>query len=267
MEKHLISIIITTFNRLELLKDAIVSVQGQNFNDYELIVVNDGSTDGTKEYLDSRQDIKSIYIEENKGSTNALNVGLREAKGEYICILDDDDIWTDSNKLKKQFEFLEANQDYVVVGTNAEVAILDEVYQEVKRVITKYPLDDKEIRENFLLNDGIAHSSAMYRRKAVMSFGGYDKSLERSKDWDLFLKLGLIGKLANLPDNTVFLYEKRQIDSKLKDSKFKLKIIWRHKKEYPHFFRATIIEFIRFCAFLILKKSRITKLMLNINPE
>lgn len=251
-----ISVIITTYNRLESLKRALSSVYNQNFEKLEIIIVNDGSTDGTKEYLDdlrkgmqSKEDFIIIH-QPNKGSVYALNEGLRHTRGKYICILDDDDKWTDPLKLQKEYDYLEANPDVVVVGTNAKVNLIKNGFVE-RVVITNLLLADKEIREKMIITNMVAHSSAMYRASEAKQVGGYDISFPRGKDWDLFLKLGKLGKFANIPDVCVEIDEKRDVRIKFPDSKAKLRVMWKHR-DYPHFLHSFFIECFRFIVFLIL---------------
>ena len=248
-----VSVIITTYNRPELLRKAIQSVLDQDFKDFELIVVDDGSDAETEKAVKNFNDSRIIFIRNSKnlGGTKSLNIGLDKSKGKYICPLDDDDEWIDSQKLSKQFNFLENRPDYVAVGTNAEVKLLGENSKLIKILKTNIPLSDEEIRNKLIFTNQVPHVSSMYRRDKAFKVGSYDESLERGKDWDLFLKLGKVGKLANIPDVSVRFDEKRKVKLKYKDSKAKLRIIWKHK-DYPHFLRAFVIELIRMCAFRVL---------------
>ncbi|HXF44202.1 MAG TPA: glycosyltransferase family 2 protein [Candidatus Paceibacterota bacterium] len=248
-----VSVIITTYNRPETLKRAVESVLSQDFKDFELIVVDDGSTKETKKAVMEFSDPRVVYIRnpKNIGGTKSLNIGLKFSKGKYICPLDDDDEWIDHQKLSKQLSFLESHSDYMAVGTNAEVNLLGENGEIIKILKTNVPLSDKEIRNRLIFTNMVAHVSSMYRRDKALSVGGYDESLERGKDWDLFLKLGKIGKLANIPDVCVRFDEKRQVKLKYMDSKAKIRIIWRHRN-YPNFLSSFALEFIRMCIFRFL---------------
>lgn len=111
-----VSIIIPTYNRPKLLKKSIQSVLNQTFQNFEIIVINDGSTKDIKniEILDNR--IKLIKTE-HKGAGHARNIGLRESRGEYIAFLDDDDIFL-KNKLEYQIDIMEKNKNYVISHTS-----------------------------------------------------------------------------------------------------------------------------------------------------
>ncbi len=87
------SVIIPTFNRVELLKRALDSVFGQRFKEFEMIVVDDGSTDGTREYLEDLGAAVKFWTQPNSGPSGARNTGVRQARGEYLAFLDSDDLW------------------------------------------------------------------------------------------------------------------------------------------------------------------------------
>ncbi len=241
-----VSVIITTYNRPEELRRAVQSVLRQDFKNFELIIVDDGSNKKGDLPKDAR--IRYFRNEKNMGGTYSLNRGLKEARGEFICPLDDDDEWIDTQKLSKQLRFFENNPDYVAVGTNAEVRLLDNNGELIKTLKTNLPLSDEEIRNQLIFTNMVAHVSSMYRKEKALEVGGYDKRLERGKDWDLFLKLGRVGKLANIPDVAVRFDEKRKIGLKYKDSKAKLRVIWKHR-DYPHFLQSFIVELVRMGVF------------------
>ncbi len=240
-----VSVVITTYNRNQYLGEAIASVLNQDFANFELIIVNDNpsdlKTDGVVHaYTDNR--IRYIKNEKNLGGTKSLNVGLQNAKGEFIAILDDDDMWASPQKLSAQVRFLDEHPDAVAVGTNMIVMSLDG--REIGR--RQYITSDREIKKNFFWANSIAHSSVLYRKGAALSVGGYDESLPRGKDYDLWLKLGIVGKLAVLPE--YFLkYRKDSFDDKnlvkkrLTDMRATSVVMWRHRKEYPHFWTPYIL--------------------------
>ena len=117
-----VSIIMPTYNRIRMLEKAIQSVFDQSFKNWELIIIDDASTDETEarmKELDCREEaVRYMRIPkiENKGISEYLNIGLRNARGKYIARIDDDDFWCHKDKLKLQVEFMEKNPEYVVVG-------------------------------------------------------------------------------------------------------------------------------------------------------
>jgi len=112
----LVSVIIATYNRAHLIPQSIESVLSQTFKDYEIIVVDDGSSDNTKELLKNRYGESIIYIgkEKNEGLSAARNIGVKAAKGKYLAILDDEDIWL-PEKLEMQIRLMQKNPSLGVV--------------------------------------------------------------------------------------------------------------------------------------------------------
>jgi glycosyltransferase involved in cell wall biosynthesis len=197
----LVSVILPTYNGSPWIQRAIESVTSQSYRDLELLVVDDGSTDNTAVIVanmaqnDSR--IRYIKNDVNSGIQKTLNHGLKEAKGEYIARIDDDDYWVDTDKLQKQVDFLNNNPDHVLVGTG--VIIVNEKGDELFRYLV--PTTNESIQKRLLGKNCFVHSSVMFKNSAVMQFGGYSEGVEEKhfEDYDLWLKLGTIGKLANLP--------------------------------------------------------------------
>ena len=183
-----ISIIITTYDRPQYLRGAIDSVLCQSFKDFELIIVNDDPRMGEADkIIDSYKDSRIVYVKNKKNLAGAksLNTGLRLAKGAYIAILDDDDVWNYSKKIEEQVRFLEYNPEYVLVGTNVIVVNYNNG-KEITR--TCFATADNELRRNIFSSNPFAHSSVMYRKDKALLVGGYDESLERGKDYDLWLR-------------------------------------------------------------------------------
>jgi teichuronic acid biosynthesis glycosyltransferase TuaG len=108
--KPIVSIVVPVYNAMKYIKETIESVEGQTFEDWEILLVDDGSNDGTREYLKSIEckNIRVFFQKENAGAAKARNKGIVEAEGKYIAFLDADDLW-DSNKLEKQICFMEKN--------------------------------------------------------------------------------------------------------------------------------------------------------------
>ena len=107
---HFFSVVIPTYNCAEYLKRALSSVFSQTYQDFEIIVVDDGSTDDTSKVMQSFPGVKYIFTKENHGVSRARNEGLTHAKGRYICFLDSDDLW-DEKKLQVQLQWMEENID------------------------------------------------------------------------------------------------------------------------------------------------------------
>ncbi len=204
MEKPLVSVILPTYNRGEYIRKAIESVFNQSYKNIELIIVNDGSTDNTSQILSEAKErdprVVILTNETNLGLVKSLNKGVENARAEYIARIDDDDVWSDFDKLEKQVRFLESSPDYVLVGGG--VIVIDKEDKEVARYLL--PKKDEEIRNYILLNNSFAHPTVMFRKQAWQKAGGYDERLNFSEDWDLWLRFGRLGKFHNFQEYFVY---------------------------------------------------------------
>jgi glycosyltransferase involved in cell wall biosynthesis len=241
-----ISIILPTYNRAKLLPRAIKSVLGQSYTNWELIIIDDASTDETPEITkkwatkDERVTVIRNTINQYPDLPKNLNSGITIAKGKYIARLDDDDYWIDSQKLEKQFNFLEKNPEYVVVGTG--MIVINEKGEELYRYLKNQ--EDGDIRKKALFANPFSHTTVLFRVDAARRVGGYS-NWDFAEDWDLWLKLGREGKLYNLPEystaylsagqNNSYKYQRRQAQTILK-------FITAHRKEYPYFYFAFLLN-------------------------
>lgn len=253
-----ISIILPTYNGSRFIEGAVGSVLVQSFTDFELLIIDDGSTDSTAEIVQRlvREDQRIIYIknEVNLGIQKSLNRGVRESKGVYIARIDDDDEWIDEDKIKKQVEFLDINYDYVLIGTG--VIVVDEIGNELFKYLL--PETDEQIRNKILSKNCFVHSSVLFRKDAALKFGGYDesKNTRHIEDYDLWLKLGMMGKFANLGEYSVLFMERENTLSarnRIVQAKKVLFEIKKFKKEYPNFIKGYFLGMIRLFFFYIIK--------------
>ncbi len=254
-----ISVAVITYNRASYICAALASVVCQTNSDWELIIIDDASTDSTKLEIDNcakgDQRIKYIKNYKNLGISESRNKALQIASGKYIAILDSDDIWADEEKLQKQYDFLEKNEEYVLVGGG--VIEINATGQEVNRY--KNPTTDVSIRKGILLRNPFINSSVMYKRDEALKCGGYQKYTV-GEDYDLFLKMGQMGKMFNLSD---YLVKYRKHDSGITWSKRilaaqdHLSIIFKFKYTYPDYFFALVKGYMRLflAKFLMLKQS------------
>jgi glycosyltransferase involved in cell wall biosynthesis len=237
-----VSIVMTTYNRVKYLPQAIDSVLAQNFDGWELIIVDDGSTDGTSEivekYAASNKKIRHVKNITNLGIVKSRNLALSICEGKYVAVLDSDDVWTGNDKLKKQTEFLQVNADYVLLGGMANV--IDETGNTAG--VIRFKKNDRKIRQKMLLSNQFVHSSVMFRKDTAQSVGGYG-NFGVGEDYDLFLKMGLKGKIANLPDILVN-YRRHPSgatwENRVFSAKEHLKIIKKYKGIYPNFYQAIL---------------------------
>jgi glycosyltransferase involved in cell wall biosynthesis len=229
-----ISIVIITHNRENLLPFAIESVLKQKFSDFELVIIDDASTDNTEgvvnKYLKDER-VKYHKVSKCGSISQVRNKAWSYVNGEYIAVLDSDDIWCDDLKLTKQYEFLENNKDTILVGSGA--TLIDVQNNKIKNVIK--PVFDVDIRKEFLIKNPFFHSSVMFRFDVVKQLGGYDEKIKYGEDLDLWLRMGAIGKLHNLPEVLI----KYRIHDDNESSKHffgaivgVLKIINKNRKKY-----------------------------------
>ena len=178
-----ISVIIPTFNRKETLKRAIQSVEMQSYTPYEIIVIDDGSDDGTKEWLkDNFPNVKYIY-QMNSGVSSARNKGIKFARGDWIALLDSDDEWLPS-KLKDQANEIELNPAAKFLHTN-EIWIRNGVRVNQMKKHKKY---GGYIFEKCLDMCRISPSSVLIKKDIFDEIGMFDETLKVCEDYDLWLR-------------------------------------------------------------------------------
>ena len=178
-----ISVIIPTFNRKETLKRAIQSVVMQSYTPYEIIVIDDGSDDGTKEWLkDNYPNVKYIY-QMNSGVSSARNKGIKFARGDWIALLDSDDEWLPS-KLKDQANEIELNPAAKFLHTN-EIWIRNGVRVNQMKKHKKY---GGYIFEKCLDMCRISPSSVLIKKDIFDEIGMFDETLKVCEDYDLWLR-------------------------------------------------------------------------------
>ena len=179
-----VSVIIPTYNRGWIIKDAIDSVLAQDYTEFELIVVDDGSTDHTSDVLDSyRNDIK-ILSQKNKGVSAARNRGIAEASGKFIAFLDSDDLWL-SQKLSVQIEFFNQTPDALICQTE-EVWIRNGLrVNPGKRHKKPSGMIFKPSLELCL----VSPSAVMIQRNLFDRVGEFDETLPACEDYDLWLRI------------------------------------------------------------------------------
>ncbi len=182
-----VSVVIPTYNRLPMLKEAVASVLAQDYEDFELIVVDDGSNDGTTEEIKRYGGrVKIFRHEKNRGVSAARNTGVLHAKGKYVGFLDSDDLWV-KGKLNIQATFLADNPHYPLCYT-------DEIWiRRGKRVnpMLKHAKYSGWIFEKCLPLCTISPSSAMMRKTLFAKVGLFDEALPVCEDYDFWLRVSL----------------------------------------------------------------------------
>ena len=204
-----ISVLMTVYNGERYLLEAIDSIRAQTFADYEFIVVDDASDDGSVEIArrcmaeDGR--IRLLALERNRGQAAALNHGLAAARGEFVARMDADDVCAPT-RFQKQLDYLRAHPDIGVLGCGLDVA--DE--RLVAHSHWDYPARHALIVFTLLFRgSGVAHAATMMRRQLLVDAGGYDESARISEDIELWTRLAHRTRFANLPD-TLYTYRRHQ---------------------------------------------------------
>jgi glycosyltransferase involved in cell wall biosynthesis len=183
-KKPLVSVIIPTYNRGWIVQEAIDSVLDQDFRDFELIVVDDGSDDNTREMLSAYGKAITILRQPNRGVSAARNRGIAEAAGQLIAFLDSDDLWL-PGKLASQVKFFEENADAVVNQTQ-EIWVRNGVRVNPKKRHHKF---SGMIFERSLALCLVSPSAVMIKKGLFDDVGLFDEQLPACEDYDLWLRI------------------------------------------------------------------------------
>lgn len=190
-----ISVVLPVYNPGPYLRPAIDSILNQSYADFEFIIIDDGSTDGSGQVIDSYKDSRlRIYHQTNQGVMATLNRGLELARGEYIARMDHDDL-SYPQRFQKQVEFLDAHPDHVILGTT--YAYIDTTG--TPRGVFPALLHDDDIRREIITKSPLGHGSTMIRGSVIREHHLHYRSTYID-DYDLWVRLVNFGKIANLPD-------------------------------------------------------------------
>ncbi|HEX5431834.1 MAG TPA: glycosyltransferase family 2 protein [Bryobacteraceae bacterium] len=244
-----VSVLMLTCNRPQFLSRAIQSIIGQSFENWELIVVHDGPNERTaalmKEWVKRDARIRYCHREQTGNIANACNYGISRARGEYIAILDDDDYWVANDKLAKQVAFLDDNPDYA--GCGAGMTVIDDRGSDLMSYLK--PEHDQDIKRRALSANPMTHSTTIFRRSSGTCIGFYDESLAGFQDWDLWLRLGQVGKLYNFPEvftRYTLWSGGGSFQQQRRNAVSALKIVLRHRNAYAGFSVALALVLLHF---------------------
>ena len=186
----LISVILPVYNCQEYIFDAVQSILNQTYTNFELLIIDDCSTDETVKVIKSFNDerINLILKEKNSGYTDSLNYGITISKGDFIARMDGDDI-SFPERFQKQIDFLQANEDIILCGTG--IKIIDSTQ------FLRHPSSHEDIKVKLCFSNAFYHPTVMFKSKTLEE-NNYDKNFEPAEDYDLWTKLVFKGKVANL---------------------------------------------------------------------
>ena len=197
MSKSQVAVVMTVFNGEKYLSESLQSLLRQDLENWELIVIDDGSTDSTSKILQNYSDprIRIIYLNDHIGRTPALNLAVKNASTEYLAVLDADDL-SHPLRLKRQVEYLDSYQDVGLVGAWTE--FIDEMGSVVS--YKKGPTSHQEIVQVMATRNPIVHSSVMFRRALMGLVGGYDETLAYAQDFGMLLEFARISRIEIIPE-------------------------------------------------------------------
>lgn len=198
----LVSVIIPAFNAAGTILRAIDSVRAQEIAALEIIVVDDGSSDGTAEVVDKNirpgERIKLQRMPKNSGVSAARNTGIRLARGTFLAFLDADDIWL-PGKLQKQIDAME--QDHAITLVSCNSRLLSQAGVPLKEGhMNRPPVEGDDAWKTLLVYNFIPTPTVLARCSLVRELGGFDESLAVGEDLDLWIRLALRGKVVVLRD-------------------------------------------------------------------
>ena len=190
---ELVSVVIPTHNRSELIKNAVSSVLSQTYKNIELIIVDDASTDKTEEVVKSLDQSKIRYIknEEAKGGNYARNLGISSSKGKYVAFLDDDDEWM-PEKVADQVALFEEDQSIGLVYTGAEIIYTSKNYKYIRQPKHRGDLSKEILMRNYIGTT----SSVMVKRSLLEKVGGFDNDMPALQDYDLWIRIAQVAQIG-----------------------------------------------------------------------
>lgn len=219
-----VTVLMAVFNGSRHLRQAIDSVLAQTHRDFELLIVDDASTDDTREIVRSYADprLRLVCLPVNQGLPSALNQGVPLARGAYVARLDHDDVAL-PGRLARQVALLDRCPEVVVVGS--WVRTIDVAGR--PRGEHRYPLRPTLTRllfQHALLRPCLAHPATMVRTAALRAVGGYDERYAIAQDYDLWLRLAGLGRLRNLPEALTLYREHHRSLSKRRRQQLRLEV-------------------------------------------
>ena len=201
-ERPIVTVLMPVYNGQKYIREAIDSILTQTFSNFELLIINDGSTDDSCQIIQSYTDprIRLVQNETNLKLIETLNKGIKLSRGQYIARMDCDDK-SMSERLAKQIAFMETHLDVGILGTG--FCIIDSKGKPSRKVV--FPLEHHSLCWDLCFYSPICHPSILIRKNVLLQVGGYDPEKLHVEDYDLWYRLSKKTKLANLPDILLYL--------------------------------------------------------------
>jgi hypothetical protein len=220
-----ITVLMPVYNGADYLAESIDTILGQTLQDFEFLILNDGSKDGSQAILDgyaARDPRIRVVQQANMGLAATLNKGMAMARGEFIARQDQDDL-SAPERLEKQLAYMQAHPKCALLGTRANI------WED--RTPTDRAHDHPELNTvlklDLLFNNPFVHSSVMLRRQPVLDLGGYTTDRERQppEDYELWARIGRAARVANLPERLLVYREAPQSMSRTGENPFQSKLV------------------------------------------
>lgn len=194
-----LSVLLCTYNDEKYIKLAINSVLCQTYDNFEFIIVNDGSTDDTQKIIESFKDSRiKLFNKENTGLIDSLNFGISKTQGEYIARMDGDDICL-KDRFQIQLDYMESHPSVDICGSNA--IVIDSNNQKCGKI--QMPLNDEEIKMRLMFSSAFIHPTVFIKRSVFIN-NKYSSNYPVAEDYELWARLSKSCIFANLRDKLIF---------------------------------------------------------------
>ena len=223
MTDPLVSVVLPVYNCEQYLGDAVESLIAQSFSSFEIIIIDDGSTDRSPDIIGSFNDERiRVFHQANQGLAATLNRGISLARGKYIARQDQDDL-SRPDRISLQVAYMEEHPDCVLLGSWAQIMEVDRLVDRFHR----HPVDELMLRYQLLFNNPFVHSSVLLRRSALLQVGGYttDPNRQPPEDYELWSRLSRIGSMANIGEVLLTYREIPGSMSRVGPSPFKRRLV------------------------------------------
>ena len=195
-----VSVLLTCYNHRKYLPAALAGIRAQSYRDYEIVAIDDGSTDGTREYLSEQPDVACVFNRENLGTYATLNVGLERSTSELVAVLNDDDVWM-PEKLARQVALLDNHPEVGLVHTDGEFINGEGGVFSGAPLGFRFPrFDTGDVLLGLVYENVIIASAALFRRSLVPTVGPFDETYFGSGDWNMWFRIAEVAHVGFVPE-------------------------------------------------------------------